>query len=295
MPREVREVTAKTALQAVHHMPFEWSLNPYRGCQHACVYCYARATHRFLDLDAGDDFSQVLFAKVNLPSVLDRELGRRRTPPNSVVVGTATDPYQPLEGRYRLTRECLTVLDRHRIPTQIITKGTMIRRDVDVLRRMTKRAGVTVMFSVPTVDAALWRQTEPGTPSPRLRLAAMQVLAAEGIRVGVLMAPILPGLSDDEGRLRSALAAARAHGAQFVHADVVRLGPEVRRVFFAYLTRHHPELLGSYHAWFQGAAGVAPPEQRRALLRVVPRQHARVTATSHLRPTDAPQQLAFDF
>jgi len=294
MPREVREVTAKTALQAVHHMPFQWSLNPYRGCQHGCVYCYARATHRFLDLDAGDDFSQVLFAKVNLPSVLDRELRRRRVPPDLVAVGTATDPYQPIEGRYRLTRECLTVLDRRRIPTQIITKGTLVRRDVDVLRRMTQGAGVTVMFSVPTVDDALARQTEPGTPPPRLRLAAMKGLAAEGIRVGVLMAPILPGLSDDGPHLNSALAAARAHGAQFVHADLVRLAPEVRPVFFAYLRRHHPELLRSYQEWFLGAVGAAPPEMRRALLRVVPPQNLRATARA-VTPWGRTRQTTFDF
>lgn len=290
MPREIREMTVKTVLNRVVGMPFEWSLNPYRGCQHACVYCYARATHRFLDLGAGDDFSQILMVKTNLPQILDRELARRRWRPTRVVVGTATDPYQPIEGRWRITEQCLEVLHRHRVPVDIITKGTLIRRDVALLRRMTAAAAVTVCVSVPTVDEAIWRETEPGTPAPRHRLATVRTLVAAGIRAGVLMAPILPGLTDDPVHLRQALQAARDYGAAFVHADVARLSAEVRPVFTAYLSERHPQLLADYGRWYRGAAGLAPGHLRQRVAAVVPEK--AVTARRDEPPT---AQVTFDF
>lgn len=290
VPREVRAMTVKTALNRVAGMPFQWSLNPYRGCQHACVYCYARATHRFLDLGVGDDFSQILMAKANLPEVLDRELARRRSPPARVVVGTATDPYQPIEGRWRITERCLMVLHRHRVPVEIITKGTLIRRDVDLLQRMAAGAGVTVCVSVPTVDDAIWRETEPGTPAPRHRLATVRALVSAGIRAGVLMAPILPGLTDDAVHLRQALTAARDHGAAFVHADVVRLSAEVRPVFMAYLSDRHPDLLGDYGRWFRGEAGFAPGHLRQRMAAMVPSR-----AEGERRDEPRAAQVTFDF
>lgn len=280
----------KTALNRVAGMPFQWSLNPYRGCQHACVYCYARATHRLLDLGAGDDFSQILMVKTNLPQILDHELARRRSRPTRVAVGTATDPYQPIEGRWRITEQCLNVLHAHRVPVEIITKGTLIRRDLDLLRRMTAAAGVTVCVSVPTVDEAIWRETEPGTPAPRHRLAIVRTLVAAGIRAGVLMAPILPGLTDDPVHLRQALQAARDHGAAFVHADIARLSAEVRPVFTAYLSERHPTLLADYGRWYRGAAGFAPGHLRQRVAAVVP--ESAKTARQEEPPA---AQVMFDF
>lgn len=289
MRPDIREATVKTALNRMAGMPFGWSLNPYRGCQHACVYCYARVTHRFLDLGVGDDFSHILFVKVNLPEALDQELMRRRTKPGTVAIGTATDPYQPIEGRWQITRRCLKVLDRHRVAVNIITKGTLIRRDVELLQRMAGRAGVTVCVSVPTVDDAIWRETEPGAPAPRHRLAALEVLAAAGIRAGVLMAPILPGLTDDEGHVRRAAAAARDHGAAFVHADVARLSQDVRPVFGAYLAQRHPELVARYADWYQGPAGFPPRAAQNRVRAIVPGRPSKADAPPR------PVQASFDF
>src|SRR5438874_6695643 len=148
-------------------MPFSWSLTPYRGCAHGCHYCFARSTHAFLELDADADFSTVLFAKTNLAEALERDLGRRGWKRELVAIGTATDPYQPIEGTHRLTRAALEILVRHRTPATIVTKGSMMVRDVDVLGELADVAGVTVCHSIPTVDEEIWRRTEPGTPPPR--------------------------------------------------------------------------------------------------------------------------------
>jgi DNA repair photolyase len=290
--RDIRPITARTALNRVKGMSFGWSLNPYRGCQHACVYCYARSTHQYLDLGPGDDFSRVLFFKENLPDVLEQELRRRRRLPDRVAVGTATDPYQPLEGRHRLTRRCLEVLARYRVPVEIITKGTLIRRDIDVLKRLAATAGATVCVSVPTVDAKLWRETEPGAPAPGHRLATVRMLREAGIRAGVLMAPILPGLSDRPDRVDATVRAAHAHGAAFVHADVVRLSRSVRPVFDQFLAEHYPELRPQYRRWFTGDAGVAPAALRGRALGQLARDGAggmRVEASAR------PRQLGFEF
>jgi DNA repair photolyase len=245
-----------SALNRVASMPFRWSLNPYRGCAHGCVYCYARVTHTYLGLGAGADFSTVLFAKTNVVQVLEAELARPSWRRELVALGTATDVYQPLEGQLRLTRGCLEVLARYRTPVSVVTKGPMVRRDTDVLQELGRAAGCTVALSIPTVDERLWRLTEPGTPAPRHRLLAVAHLARAGVRVGVLLAPLLPGLTDDRRHLEAAVRAAAEHGAAFVDAQVVYLRPEVRAHYLEFLGRHFPHLVRFYEAAYRA---VFPP------------------------------------
>ena len=175
-----RELHCKSVMNRVHGMPFKWSINPYRGCVHGCHYCYARGTHTYLDLDVDEDFSGIVFAKVNAPDVLRAELRRPSWRRESVSIGSATDPYQPAEGRFQLTNRILRVLHEYHNPVSIVTKGTLILRDRDLLAAMATGAGCTVCFSVPTVDTAIWRATEPGTAPPLQRLNVMARLAAAG-------------------------------------------------------------------------------------------------------------------
>ena len=277
----VQEMGCRTALNRVRGMPFGWSLNPYRGCAHACVYCFARSTHPYLDLDAGADFSGRLFAKTTLLEVLAGELSSPRWRREEVAVGTATDPYQPLEARFRLTRGSLALLARHRTPITLITKGPMVRRDTDLLQELSRRAGATVCVSIPTVDEGVWRRTEPGTPAPRHRLLAVQHLVRAGVRAGVLLAPLLPGLSDDVAGITAAVAVAAAHGACFVEANVLRLQPVVKEHYLAFLEARHPELLPRYRVLYPGANA---PEAVRARAAALVRRAAAGTGVGDRRP-----------
>jgi DNA repair photolyase len=238
-----RELPCKSVLNRVHGMPFRWSINPYRGCAHSCHYCFARKTHTYLDLDAGDDFSGIIFAKVDAPRVLRCELSRPCWRHEEVALGSATDPYQPAEGRFRITRGILEALFDYYTPVTIVTKGTLILRDRDLLAALAARAGCTVCLSVPTVDRAIWRATEPGTAPPMQRLRAMEQLAAAGVRAGVLAAPILPGLSGTVERLEEMVRAAAAHGACFLWAGLLHLGPLVRDHYFTFLRNAYPEVV----------------------------------------------------
>ncbi len=249
---KVEEIECKSALNRVEGMSFGWSLNPYRGCEHGCAYCFARSTHHYFELGVGDDFSGILFAKINVAKMLTREIGRRTWRRDSVAIGTATDPYQPIEGTYKLTRECLSVLARYRTPTSIVTKGTLIVRDLDVLGDLAERAGVTVCHSIPTVDESIWRRSEPGTPPPWQRLKAMARLRSHGIKAGVLMAPLLPGLSALPEQMERTATAAAANGAAFLGAGTLHLGPAVREHFLTFLDREFPELSAEYGRLYPG-------------------------------------------
>src|SRR5256712_1084404 len=222
-----REIEAKGALNRVQGMPFEWSLNPYVGCEHACNYCFARAYNaRYRERDVGEAFDRNIEIRTNFVERLRNEL--RRRPHGSVAIGTATDPYQPIEGKYRLTRGCLEALVDYPMPTSIVTKGTLVVRDVDVLLRLDDKADVTVYFSVPTLDAEVWRKAEPGTPPPGQRLRALRMLREAGLDAAVLCAPVLPGLTDTEEALnRVARAASEAGGAAVRHRPR-RIGSENR-------------------------------------------------------------------
>lgn len=269
MPRaEVREIECKSVINPVKGMPFRWSANPYRGCTHACLYCYARVTHTYLDLGPGEDFQRILFAKVNAPAVIRRELARPGWRRELVAIGTSTDPYQPIEGRYRLTRGLLEALAEYRTPASLTTKSTLVVRDRDVLQELDRAAGATVYVSIGTLDREVWRRLEPGTPSPQDRLRAVAMLAAAGIPVAVLMAPILPGLTDRPASIRAVIAAAREAGAAAVHPAVLRLDPGVREYFLEGLAEHYPHLARSYERLYRDRcaprAYVAPLERRVA-------------------------------
>jgi len=254
MPRtEYFEIVAKSALNRVQHMGFNWSLNPYQGCFHSCVYCFARAHAKLADRDPGSGFSARVGAKVNVPDLLRLELSRPGWKREMVAFGTATDPYQPIEGSYKLTRRCLMAFRDHRTPIGLITKGTMVIRDIDVLVELSRRAKTTVSFSIPTIDEEVWARTEPGTPPPRKRLKVLKALVDAGIEAGVGMAPVLPGLSDSPRQLEATVAAAASAGACFLWANVVYLKPGTKEHFMEFVSREYPELLPKYQGLFPGA------------------------------------------
>jgi len=262
-----RELACKSALNRVQGMPFRWSLNPYRGCVHHCRFCFASPTHRYFDLAGAEDFFAVIFVKVNLPEVLAAELARPGWRREQVAVGTATDPYQPAEGTYRLTRRCLELFARFRTPVSLVTKGTLVVRDLDVLQELTRRAGATVCFSVPTVDAAIWRRTELGTPPPWQRLRALERLVAGGVRAGVLMAPLLPGLSAQPDQIARTVRAAADHGACFIGAGLLHLDPGIRDYFLGFVEREYPALIEGYRRLY-GTKYAPRAYQRRVEQRV---------------------------
>ena len=260
MPAAYREEPCRTAINRVAGMPFKWSLNPYMGCAHRCTFCYVRAFEKRADRPSDDRYGQSIRVKINIVEVVRRELARKRWAHESVVVGAATDPYQPAEGRFRLTRGCLEALAEARNPFGIITRGPMIVRDIDVLAEASRRAEVHVTFSVPTLDDAIWRTTEPGTAPPRQRLRALTRLVDAGIDAGVGMAPILPGLSDRPELLRDVVKAARDAGATAIWTNVLYLRPGTREHFLENLARDWPELLPRYQRLYAGRAYLGKKE-----------------------------------
>lgn len=291
---QYHELITKSALNRVTGMGFRWSLNPYQGCVHSCVYCFARAHAKLADRDPGLGFSTQIGVKVNLPEVLRDELSSTSWQHEQVAFGTATDPYQPIEGRYRLTRRCLQAFADYWTPVGLITKGTMIVRDVDVLVRLSARTESTVCFSIPTVDEGVWRRTEPGTPPPRQRLRALRTLVDAGITAGVGMAPILPGISDASSQLEAAAAAAAEAGAAFLWANPVYLKPGTREYFFDFLDREYPQLRPRYTQLFPGP--YAPGQYKTALHAQIARlgDHHAVGLGPRPAPVQkiAPTQLA---
>ena len=246
MRAEYREEACRSALNRVKGMPFAWSLNPYTGCVHRCTFCYVRAFELRADRPADDRYGRSIRVKVNVAEVLARELARPSWQGEQIAIGAATDPYQPAEGRYRLTRACIEVLARARSPFGIITRGPLIVRDVDVLAEASRRTEVSVMFSVPTLDPVVWRTTEPGTAPPRQRLRALSTLVDAGIKASVGMAPILPGLSDRPEQLAEVVKAVRAAGATSVWANLLYLKPGTKEHFLEALARDWPEELERY-------------------------------------------------
>jgi len=260
MAAEYREEPCRSALNRVTGMPFKWSLNPYMGCAHRCTFCYVRAFEQRADRPSDDRYGRSIRVKVNVVEVLRRELARKRWAHEQVAIGAATDPYQPAEGRFRLTRGCLEALTAARNPFAIITRGPMIIRDVDVLAEASRRAGVHVTFSVPTLDDAIWRATEPGTAHPRQRLRALRRLVDAGIDAGIGMAPILPGLSDRPDLLADVVRAARDAGATGIWTNVLYLRPGTREHFLENLARDWPELLPRYERLYRGRAYLGKAE-----------------------------------
>jgi DNA repair photolyase len=249
-----REEPCRSALNRVRGMPFRWSLNPYMGCVHRCTFCYVRAFERMAERASGAGYGRSIRVKTNIAEQLRVEVSRRSWKREEVAFGSATDPYQPAEGRYRLTRACIEVLSGARTPVSVITRGPLVVRDVDVLQEAARRAGATVTFSVPTLDREVWRATEPSTAPPHQRLRALRTLTDAGIKAGVGLAPILPGLSDDPALLRDVVRAARDAGAAFVWTNVLYLKPGTREHFMEQLAVDFPELVPAYEQLYDGSA-----------------------------------------
>jgi DNA repair photolyase len=246
------EAPCKTALNRVKGMPFAWSLNPYRGCVHGCHYCYARATHAYLGMNADDDFETRIIVKTNFADVLRLELARPTWGREQVAIGTATDAYQPCEGRYRITRRALEALLDYQTPASIVTKSTLVVRDIDVLTELARTAAMAVYFTITTVDPNLWRLLEPGTPPPAKRLLIARRLSEAGVPVGVFMAPILPGITDSVESIEAVAAAARAHGVGSFGSSPLRLAPLVKEHYLDFVARTFPELLHRYERAYTG-------------------------------------------
>jgi DNA repair photolyase len=251
---EYREEPCKSALNPVKGMGFKWSLNPYMGCVHRCTFCYVRHFERRSDRPFDDRYGTSIRVKTNVAEVLRKELARASWRHEHVAVGAATDPYQPAEGKYRLTRACLEALRDASNPFSIITRGPMIVRDLDVLVEASQRAEVSVTFSIPTVDDEVWKRTEPSTAHPRQRLKALQELVDAGINARVGMAPILPGISDRPEQLREVVRAAREAGATGIWANLLFLRPGTREHFLAHLAEDWPEQLPYYQELYADRA-----------------------------------------
>ena len=284
-----QEVRCRSALNPVRGMPFNWTLNPYRGCTHGCHYCFARRYHVQFELDAGDEFASVILVKTNLVEVLRRELQRPSWKRELVAVGTATDPYQPIEGHYRLTRGALEALADAATPVGLVTKGPMVVRDLDVLQDVTRTSGCTVYVSVPSVDEDAWRRLEPGTAHPRQRLRAVRTLARAGVRTGVLMAPLVPGISADRASIERTLQAVTEHEAHFVGANVLYLEGGTRTHFLSFLAREYPDLAAAYEELYEDGAKYAPREYVAEVQAAVRLLRARygLTAREPAPPPDA--------
>jgi DNA repair photolyase len=289
------EVRAKSLINRVpsaSRVPFEWTINPYRGCSHACVYCFARNTHTYLDLDSGHDFNSKIIVKVNAGELLRRELAASKWRGEHIAMGTNVDCYQRAEGRYRLMREIISALRDFANPFSILTKGTLITRDLDLLRQAARVTTVGISFSIGFIDERLWRSVEPGTPSPRRRLEAVRRFADEGFDVGVLIAPVLPGLTDTEESIDATTGAIAAAGAVSVVGLPLHLRPGAREWYAQWLRRTHPELAGRYRGLYQSgsyapqvyqrevAARVRAAARRHGLARDFPEEHRRIPLSS---------------
>ena len=250
------ESEAKTILNKVpgNYLPFNWTINPYRGCSHACSYCFARASHTYLDMDAGRDFETKIIVKVNAPDLLRNELRKKRWTGESIAMGTNTDPYQRCEGKYKLMSRIIEVLTEYRNPFSILTKGTLILRDLDLLVEASELTEVSTAFSIATLDEDAWRRSEPGTPHPRKRLEAVRKLNEAGVPCGVLVAPILPGITDSPEQLRDVVEAAIDAGATHVSPILLHLRPKVKEVYMEWLGNEYPDLVPRYQEMYKRSA-----------------------------------------
>jgi len=285
------EVRARSALNRVPggRYGFGWTINPYRGCTHACVFCFARRTHTYLDLNAGRDFEREIVVKVNVPELLRGELARPSWKRELVALGTNTDPYQWVESRYRLMPAILEALEAANTPVSVLTKSPLAMRDVEIYERMSKRLPVSVNLSVPTLDEEAWRATEPHTPSPSARLDAVAELRSRGIDSGVLIAPLMPGINDSPDQVQPIVDRAKEANATFLGGVALHLRDEVKDVFFAWLEAKRPDLLSRYNKLYAGGRAYMRPEQRSQATRAV-RGWGR--STRRAKEGGQPSQLA---
>ncbi|MEU7033157.1 Rv2578c family radical SAM protein [Streptomyces sp. NPDC046237] len=265
---EVRARSIVNRVPGASRMPFEWTINPYRGCTHACVYCFARKTHSYLDLDTGLGFDSQIVVKINAPELVRRQLASRHWQGAHIAMGTNVDCYQRAEGRYGLMPGIIEALRDHANPFSILTKGTLILRDLDLLVQAAQVTEVDISVSVGFTDQELWRTVEPGTPSPQRRLDVVRRLGEHGVGCGVLMAPVIPFLGDRPDQLRETVRAVAEAGATSVTPLVLHLRPGAREWFFTWLRQHHPHLVGRYERMY-AAGAYAPTWYQRRITRQV--------------------------
>ena len=271
VPTRFYEVRAKSILNQVppaSQMPFRWTINPYRGCTHACVFCFARPTHKYLDFDAGKDFEREIVVKVNAPELLRAELKRDSWQGEHVALGTNTDPYQWAEGRYKLMPGIWEAMRDAANPCSILTKSPLLLRDLPLFREIAARTEFSAAVSVPTLDESAWRATEPHTPNPRARLEAVKELTRAGIRTGVLVAPLMPGVNDQPDQVAKILELASEAGAAYVTGIALHLRGDVKGLFFEWLKAHRPDLIPMYRTLYRRGA-YAPVAERERLAGMV--------------------------
>jgi DNA repair photolyase len=295
-----QEVACRSALNRVQGMPFEWTLNPYRGCTHGCHYCFARRYHSQFEMNSSDEFASVILVKTNFVEVLARVVDRPSWKRDRAAFGTATDPYQPIEGHYKLTRRSIEVLARARTPIGLITKGPMIVRDTDVLQELSQAAGCTIYISVPSVDDDAWRTLEPGVAPPLQRLRAIRQLVDAGIHAGVLMAPIVPGITSSRRKVEDTIKAIADHGARFMGCAVMRLEDGTRDHFMKFIAERFPSMLpGMTRLYGRVETPVAYRKEVQAMVRVLQERYGvRGRDEEHSpalekEPDRLPEQVAF--
>jgi DNA repair photolyase len=279
------EVRTKSGINRVppnSRVPFEWTVNPYRGCSHACAYCFARPTHEYLDLDAGRDFEKEIVVKVNVPEVLRAELARPSWSGGHIAMGTNTDPYQWVEGRYKLMRGIWEAMRDFANPCSILTKSPLLLRDKDLLLEVAERTQVSACLSVPTLEEKAWRATEPHTPHPRARLEAVAELNRIGIPTGILIAPLMPGINDQPEQVRRIVELATEAGAVHIGGQTLFLRGSVRDIFFDWLREHRPDLLERYERLYASGAYL-PADERRTIERAAGAPWARSRRAERFR------------
>jgi DNA repair photolyase len=265
------EVRAKSIINRVpdaSQVPFRWTINPYRGCTHACVYCFARPTHTYLDFDAGRGFEREIVVKINAPERLRVELARPSWAGEHIALGTNTDPYQWAEGRYKLMPGIWEAMRDAANPCSILTKSPLLLRDLELMRQINERTEFSAALSVPTIDEKAWRATEPHTPNPRARMEAVAELNRSGIRTGVLVAPLMPGINDSPEQVAAILELAAQAGADYVSGIALHLRGAVKDVFFDFLRERRPDLIPRYKQLYRRGA-YAPADERKRLARLV--------------------------
>jgi DNA repair photolyase len=264
------EVRAKTVINRVppqSQVPFRWTVNPYRGCSHACVYCFARPTHTYLDMNAGRDFEKEIVVKVNAPEVLRAQLARPGWRGEHIAMGTNTDPYQWVEGRYRLMRGIWEALRDAANPCSILTKSPLLLRDLDLMKQVAERTTISANLSIPTLEERTWRATEPHTPNPRARIEAVAELNRAGIPCGVLIAPLMPGVNDSPEQVQEIVDLCEQAGAVSIGGIALHLRGEVRGIFFDWLRAKRPDLIPQYERMYRRGA-YAPREVQERVARL---------------------------
>lgn len=292
---EIDVQTALTRVESANMPGMKWSLNPYRGCKHGCVYCYARYTHTFLELDPDKDFSQTVFVKRNLVQALRADLRAGGWQRQHVSIGTATDPYQPAEGRYQLTRGALLALREQLTPAALVTKNTLALRDAEIMASLHRAARFHLIMSITTLDEGLAGELEPDVPGPAQRLRALRELAKAGVPVSVGLAPVLPGINDGEAQLAALFEAAYDHGVEVGFHQAFRMYAATRGTLFAYLRRHRPQLLEPYRRLYLSRQD-PPPAYRQQLRARIERLRERFAPHAPLRAPRSAQcgQLSFE-